>query len=271
MLIAHINDLLSIILAEVGDRYEEGETRARKALGAHIKLTGEESELTAFSRMRLVPILYYQGKYVEAEAHLTRARDFYDTWLPTTHSIRATPRFWLGRIRLEQQRPAEAAALFRESERLCGKACAARRRSAFLTCLGEAYLQLGETDTALQSLEMAVGLMDDVEKPRHFIQYATNILFADALRQVGRTEDARAALNIVNRSEADEFPRHPVRAAYLRMAGLLAMDSGDDQTAAANLALAQEILEGLLGPNHWRTQLATREFAKVNAGLRRTQ
>lgn len=262
-LLAHANDVLSALLGELGDRYEEAEALARTALSMFEKGGEPDNELVAFTALRLGAILYQRAKYDEAEALLKKAQHFYDRWLPAEHSLRGVPRFWIGLIQTERQRPAVAISLFEEAKRYCSSTCAARILSAYYIGLGSAQYELGRWQGAIDSFTRARALSTQMGF-RHAFTEAPSVGLAEALRAAGKRAEAEATLNEVNVEVLAALPNHPVRANYLRARGLLSLSSGKLPEGAEALGEAAAILERQLGSKHWRTQ---RVRAELNAAL----
>lgn len=264
-LLAHANDLLSALLGQLGDRYEEAEERARISLAVY-EGTGEGgSDLIAFTRLRLGAILYYRAKYDEAEAHFEKARDFYDNWLPAAHNHRGLPRFWLGLVQLERQRPKDAIALLEEARSYCHNSCPVRVLSSYLRALGRAYHALGSWQDAVNTLTKARALATQIGF-RHVLAEAPTIDLAESLRAAGRHAEAEKVLNEVSLEVLAALPNHQVRADYLLVRGKLNLNKGQFVEGAASLREAARILELRLGTGHWRTRLIRNELKGLKLG-----
>ena len=260
-LVAYANDVLSALLGQMGDRYEEAEEKARTSLAIY-EVSGEPArELIEFMRLRLGVILYYRAKYDEAQAHFEKARDFYDTWLPAVHAHRGYPRFWLGLIQLERRRPKDALALFEAARSYCPPTCPARALSSYSRGLGLAHRELGRWHEAIEAFSRARALATQEKIGfRHVFAEAPTIDLADSLRAVGRQAEAETVLNEVNLDVLDALPNHQVRADYLRVKGKLSLSKGEFAEGAASLREAARILELRLGSGHWRTQRVRSEM-----------
>jgi eukaryotic-like serine/threonine-protein kinase len=260
---AHANDLLSVEFGEFGDRYEEAEGLARRALALFVRLAGEDSEPAATARLRLGSVLMYRGKYDDAEPALLRARTFFDGSLPETHAVRGIADFWIGRVRLGQRRPAEALDLFRESYRRCGDKCPARRKYACLTGMGDAYADLAQWDAAIKHYEMALHVRTSIKGPSNILQYSAHIGLATSLWRKGRLGEALEVLRAIDERVIDEYPRHTFRASYLRIQGLLANAAKEHASAVNALRESVKIQKEVLGAAHWRVRQTESELSEI--------
>lgn len=260
-LTAYVNGVFGTnVLAEYGDQYAEAETRVRQALATARSVSGEDSELTWFSKVGLSFVAALLGKYEEAEDLIAQASDVADRLLPTRHYFRTVPRIALARLRLEQQRSAEAVAVARGALDLC-QGCTPRVRAEILWDLGRALEQSGRLSEAIATLGTALSIYEKDRGPRHIGSLRMRVDLAEALRRARRMDEANATLKAISARDIEAIPRHPVAANFRRVQGLLQLEEGNRERALAALAESSRILEGLLGPKHWRTRRAYKELA----------
>jgi DNA-binding winged helix-turn-helix (wHTH) protein/tetratricopeptide (TPR) repeat protein len=263
LLAAHTNDLLSAVLGEVGDDYREAEARAIDALSTFTRISGADSEQAAFVRMRLGAIRVHSGKYFEAEQDLLHTIDFYDRWLPAKHFHRGLPRFWLGKLRLGQERPADALAYFLAANETCTSTCPTRLKASYAGGIGDAHWQLRDLNKAAEAFQQAKALVTPL-RALHLLPYEIpSISLATVLWEKGELETAHAVLNTVNLETVKAFPNHAAHADYLRITGLMAVRDGDVRSGIDAFKESHAILQRTLGASNWRTRRAKEELARA--------
>lgn len=267
LLRAHASELMAALLGEISGHYVEAEQHARLALANYEKSLGDESELTASAQLRLAVVLVNSGRFDEAEPYLWNALDFYDKWLPATHFHKSLPRIWLGIVRLEQQRSRDALQFFEDASKNCPEAaCPHRLKAALVENEGYYYEAVGQHERAVRLLRSSLRMYADAAAAGGIEILHIWAALAEALRKLGRADEATAELAKVDSSLLGRYPNHPATAAYERAVGLIAAQRGNLLEATTKLSSAHRILERALGPAHWRTQRVLKELQAIQSG-----
>jgi len=265
VLTAYANLLLAgVVLEEVGDGYAEAESRLRDSLAIFSKALGEENELLALTNFALAIALASSGKYAEAEEPALRAHGYFDKSLPARHFARGIPNVAMGRLRIEQRRLPEAVSLLKAAVDLCSldSGCPPRVRAEFLWELGRAYDELGREEAAIQAFHASLDTHERLYGSSHVATLRIRVGLADALRQIGRSEEASTVVSAINEvATAGLRPYQQARADLRRTEGMLSLQAGEAHTAAAALQESFEIVNHRLGVGHWRTEQASTELA----------
>jgi tetratricopeptide (TPR) repeat protein len=265
LLHAYANLLLGNVLEEVGNEHQEVELKLRDSLAIFSTTLGSETELSAITSFILGTVLTLAGDYKNAEAYILRTREVFEKSLPPRHFARGISKMTMGRLRIEQQRFTEAAALMSEAVDLCTQdaACPPRVRAEFLWDLGRSYREAGNRSASELAFRSALGLQERLLRSQNVVLLRTRVGLAETLREA----DPQGALTVLS-STSDEAiaslkPFQLAKAELRRVQGLLYLQSRDFVRARAALSESLQILIRRYGSEHWRTKRAQSEMAKL--------
>lgn len=261
--------LAANVLAEYGDEYVESEGMLRDSLKTLVGVVGEDTDLVAFTRVALGYVLAYSGRYSESEQMLTRARQFFEDWLPPAHYYHSFLTLSFARLRSEQQRPAEAAALVQQALSQCREDdCTPRLRAEYLWEDGRIHAQLGHWQTSTDKFNAALSIYDAFWGPDHVGTIRIRLSLADALRNAGRFAEATAAVSAINPQTVSGLRRQRITVADLRrIEGLLAIEQMNLDHGLAALEESHGIITQRLSPEHWRARRARRELEQLKTRM----
>lgn len=252
-------------LGEFAENYQESEVNYREAIDVIARLLGEDAESTASARMGLAITLANSGRTQDAKDIMLRTEGFFESSLPPTHWLRATPLHHRGRIELERQKSAAATALLDQALTLCiGGGCSQRIAEEIHYDLGRAHDQSGDLKRAIDIYRKSLGTYERLRGPNHVGCVKRRLSLADALRRVGNHAEAAAVLSGVTPEALNALPApHLVVADHKRVQGLLWAESGEFAKSQGAFAESLKIFEHRLGSNHWRTLRTRAELAKA--------
>ncbi len=141
-------------------------------------------------------------------------------------------------------------------------------RSALLLSIGQIYLELGETQSAIEPLEEAHRLRLEVYGPEH-VEIAESRNALGRLRYAqGRFPEAEEHLRAAHRMWTERWgAEHLDVASACNNLGLVLRDSGALEAATVALEQAVAVREKLLGSGHQRTLAARNNLAGVRYSL----
>ena len=267
VLVAYTNLLLAAnVLLEVGDNYEEVELRVRDSLATLSRTIGDENDVSAFARLALAIVLAEKGAGAEAEVHASRVHRFFNKSLSERHYLRGYATLALGRVRIAQDRHAEAVALLRHAVNLCADdtTCPDRVRSEFLWGLGTGLSESGNALSAIDAFRASLDTQEKVRGHTHDRTLRTRIGLADALRQAALFDQSAAVLSAIGRDTVGALrPYQQSRAELRRAEGLLYLDTRRFDEAVSALRESFDIFNRRFGGAHWRTRQVRAELDKA--------
>jgi tetratricopeptide (TPR) repeat protein len=259
------------VLEEFGDGHDEAAAILEDSLATFSAVLGDEAELTALARFTMAVVLANVGQYERAEGLALQMRDSFDRVLPEGHYARSLSRLALGRLRAEQRRYQDAAALLKEAVDLCKdeNGCPPRLRFEFLWNLGRTHVEAGHGDTAAEILRSTLEVAHQIWGENHQFSLLVRTSLADALRQTGAIKEAAAALSAIDPSTiAGLRPYQQAKGDLHRVQGLIQFEQGEHAAAVASLERSLGILERRLGATHWRSSRTRSELQAARAALK---
>lgn len=261
---AYAWDGLGGMLGEIKNEFREGERAARNALEGYTQVLGADSELVAFTRVRLGAIQAQMGGDLsQAVAMLNEGKRFYDAWLPAGHAFKAIPTYWSALAHFENLDFPRASELINDAIVNCSQ-CPLRFELAFKELRGRIRLAAGELDLALKDLDEALSQYGK----RGGIQTVTDgwsrAALAETYLRRNQPDLAQKALAEVNRDSYRLLPNHPALGEVLRVEALMLARAGMHAASIASASRAMEINQITYGRRHWRTVRTARQLRELS-------
>jgi DNA-binding winged helix-turn-helix (wHTH) protein/tetratricopeptide (TPR) repeat protein len=247
--------------------YADAERVLRQAVSRLGQALGDNHLRVALARMSLGAVLTDLGRYREAEVELDSALVAASRWVRakemSAHIVGI--RREQGRLLLEQNRTAEATALFEGILREM-KAWPGPEMDQTVTVrfpLAESYQRSGRLKEAEAQIQLALSAGEKTLGQHHPTSLRTRIALADILRERHRVAEAWKALAGADPAAAGLPPQHPYLANFRRVEGLLWFAQKDYPKAREALLEAHKIFGLRYGSDHWRTRRAATELGRV--------
>lgn len=173
-------------------RFDESEAAFREALVVRRQVLGEDHPHVAMTLNDLGSVLYFAGRADAAEPYFREAAESWIRILGREHPYVSDIQNNLGRLLLERGELRAAETLLNEALAIDRKLVSRDAIVYPLNNLGLVRLGLGEPDAALPLFEEALAEVQAKRHPVMLGEVSANL--ADAYWRVGRTADARSAL-----------------------------------------------------------------------------
>lgn len=267
-LVAQTRTVMAAVLEDLG-RYARAEEVQRTLLADLVKRVGEQHFLTYQAQHTLSRLVAAQGRYAEAEGLLLPAVQNMESWLGREHHEAILSGAWIGALRREQGRFPEAEAIFRDVLRRCElqATCASSPNTvgSLRSQVADVCFLQRRLPEALKIYRQTVAMSQGGDANSRGAIYM-RVRLAEVLAETGSFQEAAGIMQAIPPSFAHTEYRLGVWVGRLRrVEGLLALQSRDYAKAHAALAAALQIQEFRHGRDHWRTQRAREDLARVPA------
>jgi serine/threonine protein kinase/DNA-binding winged helix-turn-helix (wHTH) protein len=255
---------LGLVLLKMAD-FGNAEHWLRQAQSEAEKAGASTGDLPVAIHLNLGALLCETQRFTAADQELAIAAQIAGRLLEDDSRYPMLIRQDLGQLRLEQGRPAEAAAVLEQVLRTvaASRTTTDREFSAQMRYyLGLAYQAQRHLPEAAEMLRGAVERGKASDGPDYPTTLQMQIGLADVLREQGQPDQAQALLDQVAASGFPGLPKdHPIAAEQQRVQGLLLLQRNEHGPARAALAEALRIYAARYGAAHWRSLRARQELA----------
>lgn len=202
------------------------------------------------------------GDFALAESEIEAARKITEAWGGASSGSVISAYFYLGRLRIEQQRYDDAISILRRVLKDSGPTDSEMDQlTAIRRVLAQAYQKRGEYAQALPMMQQAVETAIPSFGATHSLTRLARLGLADLLREMGQPDKAWQALLEGGKFDfSDLGPDHPYTADLLRTEGLLWAAANQKDRAHAALSEALRIRRKVYGPEHMKTLSLSREI-----------
>jgi serine/threonine-protein kinase len=247
MVAADLNDDFGEILASKG-RFEEADTRFRKALALAEAAHGPDSPVVAESLVNLAAVASYRGKALDGKPHIERAVAILSRHAGAEPLALANARMALANVRMHEGRPDESIAELSAAVELSRAHLPPddQRLPVALFNLGAVEHSVGRWADAQPHFDEAIALAERLQGKDSAALIPLLDFAMSNLDALGRHADGAAtAQRLLALAKAAYPGAHPQKAAALRDVGYHAIRAGDAaagrRTLDQGIAMAREL------------------------------
>ncbi|HUR41517.1 MAG TPA: winged helix-turn-helix domain-containing protein [Verrucomicrobiae bacterium] len=262
--INHVSLVYAGYLGEFAEDYRQSEVRYREAFPVTLRVLGD-GNVAALARTGFAVALMMLGQFEEARHHIQDVEEFFNTALPAHHWLRAMPKFFSGRLALEQRHFSLAKAELEAAMSACiHGGCSPRVTEDVYYELGRAHDQLGDLERAIEIYRKTLNTYELLRGPDNLGCLKRRLSLVDALRRTGKTREPFALLSDIEPGALAALPaQHLVAAEFHRVQGLLWLADGQRAKGQKALEEALRVFEFRLAADHWRTQQVRMEMGQA--------